>query len=91
MIYFKPAKYFFYRLLFTAVAFFSSNKICSQTISQSIDSLKNKILNLKPEDENIKIYFAIADNFMEIDQYDSAQRNPSQTRACNRASARPSP
>ncbi len=73
MIYFKPAKNFFYRLLFTAVVFFSSSKIHSQTISQTIDSLKNEILNLKPEDKNIKIYFAIADNFMEIDQYDSAQ------------------
>ncbi|WP_462248636.1 tetratricopeptide repeat-containing sensor histidine kinase [Ferruginibacter sp.] len=73
MIYFKPVKYFFYRLLFTAVIFFCSNTICSQTISHTIDSLKKEILNIEQEDKNIKIYFAIADNFMEIDQYDSAQ------------------
>ncbi len=73
MIYLKPAKYFFYRLLFTAIIIFCSNTIYSQTVSQTIDSLKKEILNIKQEDRNIKIYFAIADNFMEIDQYDSAQ------------------
>ena len=73
MIYLKPAKYFFYRLLFTAIIIFCSNTIYSQTVSQTIDSLKKEILNIKQEDKNIKIYFAIADNFMEIDQYDSAQ------------------
>ena len=73
MIYLKPAKYFFYRLLFTAIIIFCSNTIYSQTVSQTIDSLKKEILNIEQEDKNIKIYFAIADNFMEIDQYDSAQ------------------
>jgi signal transduction histidine kinase len=73
MIYLKPAKYFFYHLLFTAIIIFCSNTIYSQTISQRIDSLKKEILNIEQEDKKIKIYFAIADNFMEIDQYDSAQ------------------
>ena len=74
MVYFKPAKHiFFYRILLTVIIFFCNNTIISQTISQTIDSLKKEILNIEQEDKNIKLYFSIADNFMEIDQYDSAQ------------------
>jgi signal transduction histidine kinase len=74
MFYFKPARScFFYRIFFISAIIFCDNKIYSQTISQKIDSLKEQVVKIKEQDKHIKTYFAIADNFMEIDQYDSAQ------------------
>ena len=40
---------------------------------QKIDSLKSTLHNIESGNQYIKSSFAIADNFMEIDQYDSSQ------------------
>ena len=55
-----------------AFCFFSS-KLFSQDIFKKVDSLKKQINNTQQDDKYINTCFAIADNFMEINQYDSAQ------------------
>ena len=45
----------------------------SQTPAAIIDSLSKQTNDRLPVDEYIRNCFTIADNFMEIDQYDSAQ------------------
>ena len=40
---------------------------------QKIDSLKSTLHKIESGNQYIKSSFAIADNFMEIDQYDSSQ------------------
>jgi len=70
----KPVRtYFFYCLFFIAAAFVYCNKIAAQNIPATIDSLKKNTGTPKEDDQYIKNCFAIADNFMEIDQYDSSQ------------------
>jgi signal transduction histidine kinase len=70
----KPARpRFFYCLFFIAVLIAYSDKIFAQNIASTIDSLKRNNVAAKENDEYIKNCFAIADNFMEIDQYDSSQ------------------
>ncbi len=45
----------------------------AQTIPEKIEGLKRELSETHATDEFVKLYFEIADNFMEIDQYDSAQ------------------
>src|SRR5215218_6746725 len=65
--------YFIYCIFFVVVSFAYCNTIFAQQISSTIDSLKKNIGDAKENDQYIKNCFAIADNFMEIDQYDSSQ------------------
>jgi len=70
----KPARtYFFSCLFFITAAFVYCDKIFAQNIAATIDSLKKNTGDAKESEQYIKNCFAIADNFMEIDQYDSSQ------------------
>ncbi len=68
----SPSGYFFRCIFCIALFCFCSCTVCSQP-ANTIDSLKKVITANTKEAEYVKICFAIADNFMEIDQYDSAQ------------------
>lgn len=67
-----PAGYFYYRIICIAICCYCSIAIYGQP-NITIDSLKKVITAKQNEEAYVKICFAIADNFMEINRYDSAQ------------------
>jgi signal transduction histidine kinase len=74
MLLIKPLKnYFLYGLFFVATFSFSSHQLYAQQAAVIIDSLKKQTITAKQDDNYVKNCFTIADNFMELDQYDSAQ------------------
>jgi signal transduction histidine kinase len=69
----QSRNYFLYCLFFVAAFAVSNNQVYAQQAAATIDSLKKQTINAAQDDKYVKNCFAIADNFMELDQYDSAQ------------------
>lgn len=64
--------YFFYHFIIMAACVFCCTGLYAQDIQKKIDSLK-AAANSSNGNGYVKTCFAIADDFMELDQYDSAQ------------------
>jgi signal transduction histidine kinase len=69
----QSKNYILYGLFFIAAFGVSNNQVYAQQAAATVDSLKKQTINAVQDDKYIKNCFAIADNFMELDQYDSAQ------------------
>jgi signal transduction histidine kinase len=69
----QSKNYFLYGLFFVAAFSINSHQLYAQQSAAVIDSLKKQTTNAAQDDGYVKNCFAIADNFMELDQYDSAQ------------------
>jgi signal transduction histidine kinase len=69
----QSKNYILYCLFLVAAFAVSNNQVYAQQAVATIDSLKKQTINVAQDDKYIKNCFAIADNFMELDQYDSAQ------------------
>jgi signal transduction histidine kinase len=65
--------YTLYSFFFVAAFFINSHLLYAQQSAAVIDSLKKQTTNAAQDDKYVKNCFVIADNFMELDQYDSAQ------------------
>lgn len=69
----SPSPYFVYRLFLISIFIFFYSGLFSQDGFKKIDSLKRNIPGAQNHDAYISTCFSIADNFMDLDQYDSAQ------------------
>jgi signal transduction histidine kinase len=65
--------YFLYSIFFVAVFCINSTTLYAQESAATIDSLKKQTIDAKQDEQYVKYCFAIADNFMDMDLYDSAQ------------------
>jgi signal transduction histidine kinase len=69
----SPRPYFFYRLFLISFFSFFYSGLLSQDVFKKVDSLKSMVGNSKGDGVYISTCFSIADSFMDLDQYDSAQ------------------
>ncbi len=65
--------YFIYSIFFVTVFCINSTTLYAQESAATIDSLKKQTIDAKQDEQYVKYCFAIADNFMDMDLYDSAQ------------------
>ncbi len=65
--------YFRYCIFFVAFLTINSHQLYAQQAAAPIAALNKQTINANQDDKYIKNCFAIADNFMNLNQYDSAQ------------------